>query len=85
MALTFTLGTARFLSGNVNRMQKQNISLSTPTAQIAIRGSNFSVTINEIGETLVVNLPYGPLGLNIGEIEVITAMGSVILLSLIHI
>ena len=79
MALTFTLGTARFLSGNVNRMQKQNISLSTPTAQIAIRGSNFSVTINEIGETLVVNLPYGPLGLDIGEIEVITAMGSVIL------
>ena len=79
MALTFTLGTARFLSGNVNRMQKQNIRLSTPTAQIAIRGSNFSVTINEIGETLVVNLPYGPLGLDIGEIEVITAMGSVIL------
>ena len=79
MALSFTLGTARFLSGNVNRMAKQNISLSTPTAQIAIRGSNFSVSINEIGETLVINLPYGPLGLSIGEIEVFTGMGSVIL------
>jgi len=79
MALSFGLGTARFLSGNVNRMAKQNISLRTPTANIALRGTSASFTVDELGRTLVINLPYGPLGLNIGEIEVVTAMGSVIL------
>ena len=32
MALTFGLGTARFITGNLNRIDKQNISLKTPTA-----------------------------------------------------
>jgi hypothetical protein len=49
MALTFALGTTRFITGNLNRIDKQNISLKTPTANIAIRGTDFSVTVNELG------------------------------------
>ena len=78
MALTFALGTTRFISGNIDRLNKQNISLKTPTANIAIRGTDFTATVNELGESLIILLP-DQYGLSSGEIEVITAMGSVIL------
>ena len=78
MALTFGLGTARFITGNLNRIAKQNISLRTPTANIAIRGTDFTATVDELGKSLIILLP-DALGLSSGEIEVVTAMGSVLL------
>jgi len=78
MALTFGLGTARFITGNLNRIDKQNIKLQTPTANIAIRGTDFTATVDELGRSLIILLP-DALGLSSGEIEVVTAMGSVTL------
>ena len=78
MALTFGLGTARFITGNLNRINKQNISLRTPTANIAIRGTDFTATVDELGRSLIILLP-DPYGVSSGEIEVVTAMGSVLL------
>jgi len=78
MALTFALGTTRFITGNLNRIDKQNISLKTPTANIAIRGTDFTTTVNELGASLIILLP-DAYGLSSGEIEVTTATGSVIL------
>ena len=78
MALTFGLGTARFITGNLNRIDKQNITLKTPTANIAIRGTDFTATVDELGRSLIILLP-DALGLSSGEIEVVTAMGTVLL------
>jgi hypothetical protein len=78
MSLNFALGTARFITGNLNRIDKQNIKLSTPTANIAIRGTDFTATVDELGRSLIILLP-DALGLSSGEIEVVTAMGAVIL------
>lgn len=78
MALTFGLGTARFITGNLERIDKQNIKLKTPTANIAIRGTDFTTTVDELGRSLIILLP-DPFGLSSGEIEVTTATGSVIL------
>ncbi len=78
MALTFAIGTTRFISGNIDKLNKKNISLKTPTANIAIRGTDFTATVNELGESLIILLP-DKYGLSSGEIEVITATGSVIL------
>ncbi len=78
MALTFALGTTRFVTGNLQRIDKQNIQLKTPTANIAIRGTDFTATVDELGRSLIILLP-DPLGLSSGEIEVFTATGSVIL------
>ena len=77
MGLKFTLGTARFITGQTGKINKQNIKLSTPTAEIAVLGSSFSATVDEIGRTLVINLPYGSNDQNIGVIEVLTAGGVV--------
>ena len=78
MALTFALGTVRFATGKLNRIDKQNIKLKTPTANISIRGTDFTATVDELGRSLIVLLP-DALGLSSGEIEVITATGSVLL------
>jgi|TARA_R100001480_G_scaffold1578_1_gene4979 hypothetical protein len=78
MSLNFALGTARFISGNINLIDKQNIKLRTPTANIAIRGTDFTATVDELGRSLIILLP-DSFGLSSGEIEVVTATGSVVL------
>tara|TARA_R100000951_G_scaffold49592_1_gene41896 strand:- start:471 stop:1526 length:1056 start_codon:yes stop_codon:yes gene_type:complete len=78
MAITFGLGTARFITGGLNKIDKNNIDLKTPTANIAIRGTDFTVTVDEIGRSLLILLP-NELGVASGEIIVTTAIGSVTL------
>ena len=78
LALNFVKGTARFTSGRLGMVPKQNIDLSTPTAQIAVRGTDFTTTIDELGRTLVILLPdkYGGPS---GVIDVFNDGGSVTL------
>jgi hypothetical protein len=78
MALTFGLGTARFISGKLGKIDRKNISLKTPTADIAIRGTDFTATVDELGRSLIILLP-DKYGVSSGEIEVITATGRVLL------
>ena len=78
MAITFGLGTARFITGSLNKIDKNNIDLKTPTANIAIRGTDFTVTVDETGRSLLILLP-DEFGVSSGEILVTTAMGTVTL------
>ena len=78
MALQFAGGTARFITGKLNNINKENISISTPSANVSIRGTDFTITVNEIGESLIILLPKAD-GTPSGEILVATAMGEVIL------
>jgi hypothetical protein len=78
MAITFGLGTARFITGSLNKIDKNNIDLKTPTANIAIRGTDFTVTVDETGRSLLILLP-DEFGISSGEILVTTAMGTVTL------
>ena len=57
MSIRMVQGTARFASGNGAKIKKANINISTPTAQIAINGTDFTTTIDELGRSLVVFLP----------------------------
>lgn len=78
MDLSFASGTIRFVSGSVNKLNKKNVTLQTPSADIAILGTDFTVTVNELGESLIILLP-GLDGLASGEIIVSTAIGQVTL------
>lgn len=78
MALTFAIGTTRFVTGSLNKIAKQNITLKTPTANIAIRGTDFTASVDEFGRSLLILLPDAN-GNASGEIEVFTATGSVLL------
>ena len=78
MALSFASGTIRFISGNVNKLNKKNITLSTPTSQIFVRGTDFTATVDETGRSLIILLP-DEFGDASGEILVSTAAGQVVL------
>ena len=78
MALTFAKGTARFVTGKLNKVRKKNIKIRTNSATIGIRGTDFTITVDELGRSLVILLPNFD-GTSSGEITVETAMGMVIL------
>ena len=78
MAMRFANGTARFISSKLGKIDKKNIRLSTPTADIAIRGTDFTCTVDELGRSLIILLP-DINGISSGEILVTTATGSVTL------
>ena len=78
MALQFASGTARFITGKLATIDKENILIQTPSATIGIRGTDFTVTVDELGRSLVILLPDDD-GLPSGEIIVATAMGQVTL------
>ena len=78
MSLQFASGTARFITGKLASIDKENISIQTPSATIGIRGTDFTVTVDELGRSLIILLPDDD-GLPSGEIVVATAMGQVVL------
>lgn len=77
MAMRFSSGTIRFATGLFNN--KKNISIKTQSADVYVRGTEFTITTApETGASLVILLP-DQYGNPSGEISVKTAMGEVIL------
>ena len=78
LALNMASGTARFITGALGKIDKKNISIRTPSANIAIRGTDFTTTVDELGRSLVILLPDAN-GTTSGEIAVETWSGTEIL------
>ena len=57
MAMNFVAGTARFATGGLGLVPRENIQIETPTATIGIRGTDFTTTVDELGRSLVILLP----------------------------
>ena len=79
MSIQMVQGTARFTSGLGKRINKANVNVSTPTAQISIKGTDFTTTVDEIGRSLVILLPDEETGESSGIIEVSNLGGVVVL------
>ena len=81
LSLKATLGTVRYASGQIAKNSAQNVEIKTPTATIAVRGTDFAMTVNEIGGSTIVLLPScnGNGQCYVGEIEVQTDAGFVIM------
>jgi hypothetical protein len=78
MSIRMVQGTARFTSGKGGKIKKKNVKVSTPTAQISIKGTDFTTTIDELGRSLVILLP-DENGDSSGEIEVTNDGGTITL------
>jgi len=78
MAMRMAMGTARFASGRLGMVNKSNIDIQTPTASIAVRGTDFTTTIDELGRSLVILLP-DQYGNSSGEITVSNNGGEIVL------
>ena len=57
LALSFVQGTARFATGRLGLVAKENIVIRTPTATIGVRGTDFTTTVDELGRSLIILLP----------------------------
>ena len=77
LTMKATLGTVRYASGRIAKNSGENVNITTPTASIAVRGTDFSMSVDEMGRSLVILLP----GANnkVGIIEVSNFAGTVIL------
>lgn len=78
------LGTIRYASGQIAKNSRQNIKIRTPTATIAVRGTDFSMSVDEFGQSTVILLPsctqVGSKALcTVGEISVESDVGQVVL------
>ena len=81
LSLKATLGTVRYASGQIAKNSAQNVKITTPTATIAVRGTDFAMTIDEIGSSTIILLPSCDTSGNcfVGEIAVETDAGFVIM------
>jgi len=81
LSLKASLGSVRYASGQIAKNSKQNVKISTPTATIAVRGTDFAMVIDELGGSTILLLPSCDTnGLcYVGEIEVMSDAGAVIL------
>lgn len=57
LALKVGAGTVRYASGQIAKNNPQQVNIKTPTAAIAVRGTDFTMTVDESGASLVVLLP----------------------------
>ena len=86
LSMKVALGTARYASGAVAHNNPNSVNITTPTATIAVRGTDFTATVDEIGRSTIILLPSCPKGwtdierdCKTGKIEVITDEGKVIM------
>lgn len=85
------LGTVRYASGQIAKNSPQNVAVNTPTATISVRGTDFTATVEELGQSTIILLPSCPddrktrtvkdieVNCKTGEITVETDAGIVIL------
>lgn len=84
LALKASLGTVRYASGQIAKNSRQNVKISTPTAVVGVRGTDFSMTVDETGSTMVILLPSCTVVNKekicvVGEISVESDVGTVIM------
>jgi len=77
LALKVAMGTVRYASGNIAHENNKNVAINTPTATVAVRGTAFTMTVDEVGKSLIILLPNKDG--SVGVIDVITSVGIVTL------
>lgn len=81
LALKVSLGTVRYASGQIAKVNSQKVDIQTPTATVAVRGTDFFMIVDEIGRSFVTLVPSCDSAGNCvtGSIDVITPGGKVTL------
>ena len=81
LSMKASLGTVRYASGQIAKRYKQNVKISTPSATIGVRGTDFIMTVDEFGGSMITLLPSCDVSgfCYVGEITVETDAGFVIM------
>jgi hypothetical protein len=86
LAMKFAQGTVKYASGAIAHNDPSKVAINTPTATIAVRGTDFTATVDEVGTSTIILLPSCPKtwvdidrDCKTGIIDVITDAGMVTL------
>ena len=81
LSLKAALGTIRYSSGKIAKNSRQNVKIKSPTASVSVRGTDFTMNVQEDGASSFLLLPSTDENGNsyVGSIEVATLGGKVTL------
>lgn len=81
LSLKAALGTIRYASGQIAKTDPTNVQIKTPTATIGVRGTDFTMTVDEIGSSTIILLPSCDTNgfCFVGEITVESDAGQIIM------
>ena len=81
LSLKAALGTIRYASGQIAKTSPTEVQIKTPTATIGVRGTDFTMTVDEIGSSTIILLPSCNTSgfCFVGEITVESDAGQVIM------
>jgi hypothetical protein len=81
LSLKAALGTIRYSSGKIAKNSRQNVKIKSPTASVSVRGTDFTMNVQEDGASSFLLLPSTDEAGNsyVGSIDVSTLGGSVTL------
>lgn len=57
LSLKATSGTVRYVSGNIAHNNPNSVKINTPTASIAVRGTDFVMAVDETGKSMIMLMP----------------------------
>jgi hypothetical protein len=57
LSLKAASGTVRYVSGNIAHNNPNSVKINTPTASIAVRGTDFVMAVDETGKSLIMLMP----------------------------
>ena len=60
LALNMVSGTVRYASGAIAHNNPNKVAINTPTATVAVRGTDFTATVDELGASTFILLPSCP-------------------------
>ena len=60
LALNMASGTVRYASGAIAHNNPNKVAINTPTATVAVRGTDFTATVDELGASTFILLPSCP-------------------------
>ena len=81
LSLKAALGTIRYASGQIAKTSPTEVQIKTPTATIGVRGTDFTMTVDEIGSSTIILLPSCDTNgfCFVGEITVESDAGQIIM------
>jgi hypothetical protein len=77
LGLKVAMGTVKYASGNIAHSDPDSVNIETPSATIAVRGTAFTMTVDELGKSLVILVPN--IDGSVGSIVVSNDVGFVVL------
>ena len=86
LGLKAAAGTVRYVSGNIAHNNPNSVKINTPTAAIAVRGTDFVMSVDETGKSAIILMPTCEVEHNVnlkgltcgsGAIDVETGVGIV--------